>query len=377
MAKNKPYFCRRKNKADLPMLNWLSTAKPAFVNKRTVKSLLFAVPVAVLAACSGNSEKAPDVSDVKVALDTRRLDQDITAIDTNNIAAGLQNLQTKYPDFLPFFLDTLMGLGIQGNYNDTVQGIRLGMHSFLTHKDYRGLLDTVAKHYPDTKEVDGWLQQGFQYHKHYFPNAKERKVVYMISWLNNWAAFTYDSTILGIGLDMFLGASYPYYKAVGVPEYWSAQLQKQFIPVAAFKAMYRDKTPFVMDDHTLLNMMIQRGIEAYYLEKVLPFVPKHIRLAYTEKQLKWCEDNEAGIYNFFITQNFLYEKSLQKVVRYVLEGPSAAGMSNESPGEVGTWMGLQIVKGYMAQHPEMTLDKLIAMQIDEQKILQESKYKPK
>ena len=60
-----------------------------------------------------------------------------------------------------------------------------------------------------------------------------------------------------------------------------------------------------------------------------------------------------------------------------MEGPSAAGMSDESPGEVGTWMGLQIVKSYMAQHPEVTLDKLIAMQIDEQKILQESKYKPK
>lgn len=359
------------------MLNWLSTAKPSFVSKRTVKSLLFALPVAILASCGGGEEKAPDVSDVKVALNTRRLDQDIAALDTNKIAAGLQKLQTKYPDFLPFFLDTLMGLGIQGNYNDTVQGISLGMHSFLTHKDYRGLLDTVAKHYPDTKDVDGWLQQGFQYQKHYFPNAKERKVVYLISWLNNHAAFTYDSTILGIGLDMFLGASYPYYKAVGIPEYWSAQLEKQYIPVAAFKTMYREVVPFVMDDRTLLNMMIQRGIEAYYIEKVLPFVPKHVRLAYTESQLKWCEENEAGIYNFFITQNFLYERSLQKVVRYVLEGPSAAGMSDQSPGEVGTWIGLQIVKAYMAQHADMTLDKLMAMPIDEQKILQESKYKPK
>ncbi|OSZ78797.1 hypothetical protein CAP35_11270 [Chitinophagaceae bacterium IBVUCB1] len=358
------------------MFNPLSTTKHLIVDKRLLKSLLVAIPMVVLVSC-GDGEKAPDVSDVKVALNKRRLDKDITAIDTNNIAAGLQQLQSKYPDFLPFFLDTLMGLGIQGNYNDTVQGIKLGMRSFLTHKDYRGLLDTVAKHYPDTKEVDEWLQKGFQYHKHYFPNTNERKVVYMISWLNNWGAFTYDSTILGIGLDMFLGASYPYYKAVGVPEYWSAQLQKEYIPVAAFKAMYRDNAAFDMEGKTLLHMMIQRGKEAYYVEKVLPFVPKHIRLAYTDKQLKWCEENEAGIYNFFIAQNFLYETSLQKVVRYVMEGPSAAGMSNESPGEVGTFIGLHIVKSYMAQHPDMTLDKLLALPIDEQRFLQESKYKPK
>lgn len=376
MAKNKPYFCRRKNKAHLSMLDWLSTAMCSNVDKRTVKSLFLAFSIAFITSC-GSDENAPDVSDVKVELSTGRLDKDIAAIDTNNIAAGLQQLQAKYPDFLPFFLDTLMGLNIQGNYIDTVQGIRLGMRSFLTHKDYRGLFDTVAKHYPDTKQVDEWLQKGFQYHQHYFPASKPRKVVYTVSWLNNWAAFTYDSTILGIGLDMFLGASYPYYKAVGVPEYWSAQLNKEYIPVAAFEAMYRDKTAFEMDGKTLLHMMIQRGKEAYYIEKVLPFVPKHIRLAYTEKQLKWCEDNEAGIYNFFITQNFLYETSLQKVVRYVMEGPSAAGMNDQSPGEVGTWVGLQIVNAYMAQHPEMTLEKLIALPIEEQRFLQESKYKPK
>ncbi len=358
------------------MFSSLSTGMHANVNKRLVKSLFWVIPMVLLASCGGN-DNTPDVSGVKIELNTRRLDKDITAIDTNNIAAGLQQLQNKYPDFLPFFLDTLMGLGIQGNYNDTVQGIRLGMRSFLTHPDYRGLLDTVAKHYPDTKDVDEWLQKGLQYRKHYLPNAGERKVVYLISWLNNWGAFTYDTTILGIGLDMFLGASYPYYKAVGVPEYWSAQLQKEYIPVAAFKAMYRDEKAFEMDGKTLLHMMIQRGKEAYYLEKVLPFVPKHVRLAYTEKQLKWCEENEAGIYNFFIAQNFLYETSLQKVVRYVMEGPSAAGMSNDSPGEVGTWVGLQIVKAYMAQHPDMTIDKLIAQPIDEQRFLQESKYKPK
>src|SRR5690606_36160204 len=98
--------------------------------------------------CTGGNE--PDVSDIKVSLTSKRLDRDLAAIDTNQVAAGLQQLQDKYPGFLNFYLDTLMGFGVNGNFSDSNEAIALGVRSFLTHKDYRGLFDTVAKHYPDT-----------------------------------------------------------------------------------------------------------------------------------------------------------------------------------------------------------------------------------
>src|SRR4051812_11880915 len=77
-----------------------------------------------------NHNDAPDVSDVKISLNTRRLDMDLAALDTNNLAQGLQTLKGKYPDFLDFYLDTVMGFSIEGRYADTVQGVRSGLRTF-------------------------------------------------------------------------------------------------------------------------------------------------------------------------------------------------------------------------------------------------------
>lgn len=338
-------------------------------------STLLMIIAVLLASCNGK-DKIPDVSGVKVNIQSYRFDRDIAAIDTNNVGAALVQLHEKYPAFLDFFLDTLMGFNIRGNYSNDNPVIKVGLKHYLSYKDYRGLFDTVAKHYPDTKDIDEQLAKGFQYMKYYIPATQEPKVVYMVTWLNNWAAITYGN-IVGIGLDMFLEPSYPFYKAKEIPEYMSNKLKKEYIPVAVFRSVYQDKVPFTMEDRNLLDMMIQRGKELYFLEKVLPFIPENIRLAYTNEQLEWCKNNETEIYNFFIQQNLLYDNNWQKILRYINDGPTSTGMPGESPGNIGSWLGLQIVKDYMQEHPEMSLEKLMSEQKDAQRVLQESKYKPK
>jgi hypothetical protein len=168
-------FSLRKNKAHLTMANSLSTAIPSNVDKRSV---LAGLVLLVLVSLGCNSaDKAPDVSDIKVDLKTERFDKAFAAIDTNHIADGLKQLKAQFPDFTDFYLDTVLGLGVNGNYTDTNTAINQGVHSFLTHKDYRGLSDTIAKHYPETKEIDANLSKGFQYYKHYFPAYHVPKIV--------------------------------------------------------------------------------------------------------------------------------------------------------------------------------------------------------
>lgn len=332
-------------------------------------------------ACTANSCKngkdAPDVSGIQVTLRTKRFDKDLAALDTNNIAAGLASMKPKYPQFQDFFLDTLMGFNLHGDYSDTAQGIKDGLRIFLTNKDYRGVFDTVAKHYPDTKDLDEQLTRGFKYLKHYEPDQKIPQVVYMLSWLNNWGAFTLGDGVLAIGLDMFLGANYPFYNAVGIPDYMAPKLKKKYIPVAAMRAIYQDKMPFQPEGNNLLHMMIQRGKEMYFIGKVLPFIDEPVRLAFTKEQLEWCKANEAMVYNFFVREDLLYSNDWQKVLRYVNDAPSATGMPSESPGNIGAWLGLQIVKAYAQEHPKMSLQELIYANIDASLFLQQSKYKPK
>lgn len=154
-----------------------------------------------LFSCKESNESQPDVSSVTVQLNTRRLDKELKALDTNQLAEGLVRLQKQYPDFLNFYLDTLMGFNINGNYTPDNKGINEGLRSFLTFKDYSDLFDTVSIHYPSTEDVEKELIKGFQYLQHYYPAYKVPKVVYFVSGLSNWGVVSYDG-VLGIGLDI-------------------------------------------------------------------------------------------------------------------------------------------------------------------------------
>lgn len=329
----------------------------------------------ILSGCQSDAQKTPEVKHIQVSLNVRRLDRDLYQLDTNNLAGGMEQLQQIYPDFLNFYLDTLMGFNIHGTFSNDNPGVAKNLRTFLTHPDYRGLFDTVQKHFPDTRQVDDDLTNAFRYLKHYQPGFHEPRIVYLISVLNNYAAFTLDSTIVGVGLDMYLGPQYPYYASVGIPAYSTHKLRPGFVVVNVLQALYRLRHPLVMENRSLLDMMIQLGKEQYFLEKVVPFARDTTRLGFTQAQLTWCRENEAQIYNFFVQEKLLYETSLLKVARYVMDGPSATGMPKESPGNVGTWLGYQIVKAYLARHPEKSLMDIIQPE-DSQRFLQEAGYRP-
>lgn len=347
-----------------------------FIRRAALAACNILICVTLLTAC-GDGVDAPDVSDVKVELQTYRFDRDMAAIDTNNVAAGLEQLHTKYPEFTDFFLDKLMGFGIEHNYNDTTMAIREGLRVFLTYKDYKNLFDTIAVHFPDTKDADAALTKGFRFMKHYYPGYHVPKIIYVNTGLNRMNAFTYDTTIVGVSLDMFLGKGYPYYASVGIPDYVLPTLEPEYIPVYVFRTAYTYDHPFVPENKTLLDMMIQRGKQQYFLSKIIPFIPEHQRLFFSPEQLDWCQKNEALIYNFFVQQKFLYSTNWAEILRYVNDGPTAAGMAPESPGNVGSYIGLRIVEAYMERNAATPWQELLNKEIDAQQLLQQSKYKPK
>lgn len=332
--------------------------------------------ILILQSCD-DEENTPDVSAIEVNLETHRFDKALYALDTNNITTSLTNLKGQYPEFLDFYLDTLMGFPIRNDYSENNPAITKGLLTFLTHKDYRGLYDTIQVHYPNTDEIDEELTKGFKYLKHYFPEYQVPKVMYLSAGLSRIGAFTYGSDVVGVALDMFLGADYPYYKSVGVADYMKVKLDEGYIPVAVFQAIYRDFHPVRMEQSTLLELMIQSGKEMYYTHKVLPFLDEHYIFGYTQDQMQWCKDNEAMVYNFFVQQKLLYDNTMQKVVRYVMDGPSATGMPDQSPGSVGSYIGYRIVEEYMKKNQDVTLIDLLSKEVPAQQMLQESKYKPK
>jgi hypothetical protein len=339
--------------------------------------LILLTGIVALAACN-SPQKTPDVSNIPVSLQTFRFDRDLYHTDTNHIASGMQILAGQYPNFLNFYLDTLLGLGIHGHFTDH----DTFLHELLTNKDYRALYDTIQSHFPEAEPQQKELISGFRYLKYYFPNHTIPTIIYFSSQLNKFSAITLDSNIVGIGLDMFLGPKYPFYRAVEIPAYMDGHLRPEYMPVAVFTVIYQDRYPFnpysdSSGNKTLLNLILQRGREQYFLHQVLPTLPDSTLFGFSQQQLDWCTKNEAYIYNFFVERNLLYSVELGTIIKYVMDGPYAEGLPPQSPGNVGSWLGYRIVSSYMQRHSNTTLQQLLATPPKPQTFLEEAKYRPR
>ncbi|MDQ4140161.1 MAG: gliding motility lipoprotein GldB, partial [Bacteroidota bacterium] len=65
-----------------------------------------------------------------------------------------------------------------------------------------------------------------------------------------------------------------------------------------------------------------------------------------------------------------------KTGKYLEDRPTVPEIDAKCPGRIGRWVGWQIVRIYMEENPDVTLQQLMAEK-DAQKIFNESHYKPK
>lgn len=316
---------------------------------------------------------APDVSHISVSpVRIDRFDQALTSLDTAHLHQALAQLYQQYPAFMPVYFEQIMNYG---PYSDTNHLLFEEVRAMLRSKDIHGLQDTINKHFPDLRWLEKQLREGFRYLKYYFPQYAIPRVVTFYSGLNNFGAVTVD-TVLGIGLDMFLGENYPFYLQVSdpYPAYMLHQFAPEYIVPDCFKVIEQQMYPPAQEG-TLLDMMVQAGKQLYFLDAVLPDAPDSVKIGFTQKQLDWCTQNERMIWQYFIQNNLLYVRDMQQILHYVGPGPSTQGMPKEAPGNIGSWVGWQIVRKYMDDHPQVTLPELMQMH-DAQQLLTDARYRP-
>ena len=122
--------------------------------------------------------------------------------------------------------------------------------------------------------------------------------------------------------------------------------------------------------------MVEEGKRMYVLDMVLPETADTLKTGYTASQLKGCYENEAAIWNFFIENNLLYTADPSQIRDYTNDAPRTEALGQSSPGNIGLFIGWQIVKKWMTGKAKaVTLQQLF--EADAKQIFQQAKYKPK
>lgn len=313
------------------------------------------VAVWLLEGCHA-SRQAPDVSGIPMTVHIQRFDREFAGLDTLAMQPSLEALGRRYPAFLPVYLEDIMNFGA---YPDSSLRFFKEISAFLNGRDIRLLNDTVQAHFPDMGAVETGLQDGFRYMQYYFPSFRPPRVVTFVSGLANYGAITVDS-VLGIGLDMFLGKDFlPYTRVVDpYPAYMLHRFSPPFIVPDCLKVLQQQLFPLPQQG-TLLDEMVAYGKQLYFLDRVMPHTPDSLKIGYTEAQLAWCRDNEEFIWQYLVQNNLLYVRDQQRILHYIGPGPSTRGMPAAAPGDIGSWIGWQIVRTYMKDHPALTLAELM------------------
>ncbi len=334
-------------------------------------------------ACRSN-KNIPDVSDIKVNLETKRYEQDFFSMDTMNIASSINSLLKKYPRFTPDFIQNILGLDmdsllVPGNAQD------IAIRSFI--HDYRLVKDSSDLKYKDFSNETDEIKKALQFVKYYFPKYKlPTSIITFIGPINaNFeTSFGTQGDILtleglGIGLQLHMGKNYSLYKSVEgqeqYPDYLASNFDEKHITVNCIRNIIDDLYPDRAEGKPLIEQMIEKGKRIYLLTKILPNTPEYICFNYTQKQLKDCYTNEAVIWDFFLNNDLLNNSEQSTIKNYIGESPKTQEFGEDSPGNIGTFSGLQIVKKYLEKFPETTLPEL--MRTDANEIFTKTKYKPR
>ncbi|ALI99283.1 gliding motility lipoprotein GldB [Rufibacter tibetensis] len=225
--------------------------------------------------------------------------------------------------------------------------------------------------FKDMKDLEQDLEMGFKHVKFYYPSFHVPKVQTFISGLSRDLLVS-DSLIV-MGLDFFIGKKAAFRPQA--PQYILERYEKEkLVPSVMLLVSNKfNKTDFVNQE--MLDEMIDYGKSYYFTQKMLPCTPDSLIIWYSSQELADVEYNEGKIWAHFIEKGLLYETSQFIIRKYIGERPNVPEISPRCPGRVATWVGWQIVRAYMENNPDVTLQQLMEEK-DARKILDRSKYKP-
>ncbi|MBH8569911.1 hypothetical protein KB206_13545 [Microvirga sp. STS02] len=231
----------------------------------------------------------------------------------------------------------------------------------------------TAAAFPDSAALRHNLGEMFRRVHYYFPDFRVPPTVTYVSGFLAKDIYVNDS-LLVMSLDWFIGPKAS--KRPDLPQY----MLRRYTPAGLMPLLAQDVASkynrHELTANTMLDAMVHAGKSLYFASLVLPCTPDSVLMGYTKREMVGLDANEGRVWGHFLEKNLLYNTTPFLLQKYVGERPNVPEIDKTCPGRVGQWVGLQIIRKYVAEHPDVTLGRLMAEK-NAQRILNDSHYRPK
>jgi hypothetical protein len=244
----------------------------------------------------------------------------------------------------------------------------------------QAISDSVVTVFTSVDDVRNQFASAFQYLQYYFPGNRVPRVFTLISGFGFFPFIFEDGDRdgLGVSLEMFLGADFPYRTFTGQDPAFSDYLVRSYNR----DHLVKRSMDVVVDDlagppagDRLLDLMLHNGLKLYILEHLMPHAPDSVIFEFTPDQIAWCEANERSLWAHFLKDDLLYATEFHKIQKLIAPAPLIGGMPAEAPGGVANWTAWRIFHALAKRNPALKLTDLIALK-DAQTILEMARYRP-
>ncbi|HSI91213.1 MAG TPA: gliding motility lipoprotein GldB [Adhaeribacter sp.] len=312
--------------------------------------------------CQKNKCEIPEeISNIKVDIKAQRLEKELFSLKSE---AEVQDFLNKHPLFANRFLH-------RNRYPDDQELVK-SLYGMASEPHLRQLVQETDERFKDMEDLENDLETAYKHLKYYYP---EEKVPQLATFVTGMGQDLYlDDSLVVWGLEFFIGPTAKYRPPY--PKYILYRYDKPYViptTVLLLSNRFNQTDP---TNNTMLAEMISNGKSLYFAQKMLPCTPESLLIGYTNQQMADVYHNQDQVWAHFVEKNLLYETNQFQIKKYVGERPNVPEIGKQAPGRIGVWLGWQIVRKYMEDHPEITLPQLMA-ESNPQKILTQSKYKPK
>ena len=311
-----------------------------------------------------------NVSSINADVSVVRMETDLFETDPSEIAQTIPQWMEKYKEFFQLFGYVINA----GEVSDPEFAEELV--AFCTDRQNNNVYSSIMSKFPNVDFLEKDLDMAFRHYLYYFPDGIVPSIFTCNTGFNN--SIILSDTIIGIGLDRYLGSDCEYYPMLGLYNYLIIRMNPYNIVPDVMYAWATTEWSFDNMNYStdnLLTEMLHEGKLRYFEKCMLPDIADTLLFGFTADQMKFCRNNEDQMWTYLMEHNLLFNTDQFTILKLVGEAPFTSYFTTESPGRAATWIGFRIIESFMRHNKNVSLDELMRM-TNVQDILSGAKYVP-
>ncbi len=276
----------------------------------------------------------------------------------------IEKLLLRYPDFARTYLHA-------ADYPaDSVLANQY--YQLISNPSIDTLQQQTEALFGDYSDLQTDFEQAFRLVKYYFPTFAAPTVYTAFTGLGTFGddLLVTDSMVV-VSTEFFAGPSARYRPQTH--DYLLHRYQPGSMVPGCLLLLSDRFNATDLKDQSLLAEMIYYGKSYYFVQQTMPCLTDSVLMGYTSEQMRLVEENRQLVWSHFVDNELFFKSDQATRTSYLSDRPGTAEINNKLPGQIGRWLGYQIVQAYADRTGAALPD---VMRQEAQQIFTQAKYRP-